>query len=281
MKKKSSSSLIGVLSPWTVLVSVLTLLACGSLPLQILWRCCNAVSDAQWQAFHDITTYANLYLVTVALYTLAAVVDEYVYGTVRHCLRTTFKQHNFSAAYVIGCMVNNLLNAPVAPLLCMYVFHRDVHAHFDLALVLRVSVAYALADLSFYFLHRCMHRHAPAMHLLHHCCLQPTFTSNLVFAPHDFLAEFGVPVGVAMALLLTPLFGQYDPFAFFVASEMMFIHYTVDHDPLWGLAHYRHHTHVSSQYYVYYPGAIRRDALESIRPLLIQHGASVAQSDAM
>jgi len=46
-------------------------------------------------------------------------------------------------------------------------------------------------DILFFCGHVMLHRYFPALHLLHHCSIIPSYASNLMFHPFDLAIEFG------------------------------------------------------------------------------------------
>lgn len=61
---------------------------------------------------------------------------------------------------------------------------------------------------------RFLHRYLPELHKLHHCCIIPSTTTNMMFHPLDLLVEFGGPV---LSAIFINLYILRDPFAMMIA----------------------------------------------------------------
>jgi len=121
----------------------------------------------------------------------------------------------------------------------------------NLEMVAKIATNLALVDVAFYLGHSLMHKVPSIMkiHVLHHCSIEPTWNSNLLFHPMDLLMEFALPV---LCLLLMH-FGVWQDDAILVYSYVAVqFWYAYDHDEMMRLPHSAmHHAYCDSSYAPY------------------------------
>lgn len=133
-----------------------------------------------------------------------------------------------------------------------------------------------VSDVIFRYAHQTLHRSFPEIHLLHHCCTKPSWTTNLFFHPIDFAVELGIPllVGTVLYVFVTP-----DPLAHLCTMVIGMCWYQADHDQWLQLAHYQHHRYSNLMYWAYHhPTPIDRDPLDKVRPMVFRGGTPQAAS---
>jgi sterol desaturase/sphingolipid hydroxylase (fatty acid hydroxylase superfamily) len=59
-------------------------------------------------------------------------------------------------------------------------------------------IGLAITEVVFTIAHRGLHKYFPEIHKLHHCCLYPSFTSNLIFDLCDFAIELYLPLSAVI-----------------------------------------------------------------------------------
>jgi sterol desaturase/sphingolipid hydroxylase (fatty acid hydroxylase superfamily) len=203
--------------------------------------------------------------------------DMWLYGGTAANLKV-MAAVGLSKGYVVYAALTNFLVAMLPPAVFIAVFAPAAAPRFDAALVTRVLVALAATDVAFYAVHKLMHRHLPGLHTLHHACVFPSFTTNLLFDPLDLSLEFAGPLVVSTALLATELVpGMNDPFALVVTFTLIQVLYLGEHDQWVGSQHCAHHTRATTTYWIYpdfhfwkwgSKALAKRDADDKVRALI-------------
>lgn len=120
---------------------------------------------------------------------------------------------------------------------------------FDLSLIISVAIILALGDIFFYTGHKFLHnsKYMAHLHLMHHCCIVPSASTNLLFHPIDFAIEFFGPIGV----MLSWYFITGDNWVLIVSAVIIQVWYAFEHDENIILHHQKHHTDCNSDYPIY------------------------------
>eukprot|EP00571_Detonula_confervacea_P016993 CAMPEP_0172308042 /NCGR_PEP_ID=MMETSP1058-20130122/8760_1 /TAXON_ID=83371 /ORGANISM="Detonula confervacea, Strain CCMP 353" /LENGTH=239 /DNA_ID=CAMNT_0013020375 /DNA_START=177 /DNA_END=897 /DNA_ORIENTATION=+ len=120
----------------------------------------------------------------------------------------------------------------------------------DVWLLCVVFVNLALAEAAFTIGHYLLHSRKSllSLHVMHHCCVHASWTTNVLFHPIDLAIEFSGP---AISLLLMHFIVWRDPFVLMVTFVIFQIWYALDHDESLKTYHYAHHTHNNSLYAIY------------------------------
>jgi hypothetical protein len=123
----------------------------------------------------------------------------------------------------------------------------------DLAMLARFVVVVAASDVLFYYAHgRVLHNHLPSVHLLHHCCIFSSLSSNYIAVPIDAVIEFAAPVATVCGLLGTPFVPlMHDPFGLVVILAYVLAHASWFHDYQLGMDHTLHHKYVGGEYFLF------------------------------
>lgn len=127
-------------------------------------------------------------------------------------------------------------------------FTSDVEVYFSYKLVFNIFLGLLLTEIYFTIAHRWMHRYRPETHKLHHCCLYPSLTSNLVFDELDLWLELTVPMYLVFIVLCKVI---KDSFAGMLAVCIINSWYTISHDEYFKNHHYYHHKYINSKYNAY------------------------------
>jgi hypothetical protein len=93
----------------------------------------------------------------------------------------------FSDLYVATCFAVNACIYWIPIVGPIWLFASPGPLRLDLTLLVR-NVVLVLATIELYFTNsnQYLHRSIPKLHLLHHCCVYPSFTTSLLFHPVDF-----------------------------------------------------------------------------------------------
>ena len=128
---------------------------------------------------------------------------------------------------------------------------KDIEVHYDIKLLMHVVVSLILTEIYFITTHKHMHKFHPDLHRLHHCCLRPSYTTNIFFDKLDLFLEIFVPL--IIAFIYTYAINK-DYFAFSVSNGLITAWYFMDHDEYLRLPHWYHHRYINSHYGAYIKG---------------------------
>ena len=141
----------------------------------------------------------------------------------------------------------------------------SLQEHFSIPTLLTVIALVAVSDWFFYSTHRLLHERFPKVHLLHHCCIYSSLSTNLFFEPLDILLEFMLPI---MFLQFTAVRILGSSWTYILATSVLQTYYTLSHDEWLGWQHTRHHRTTSTGYFIYYPYFSNDPKREQIRKLI-------------
>eukprot|EP00808_Paulinella_micropora_P017284 g15900.t1 len=205
----------------------------------------------------------------LCLYFAAHAIDYLTSDATQENLNTMWAL-GFSGSYVAGCYIFNALTWWVGIKLAVEQLAATSAARCDLPLLLHVAATLATTEVFFFFSHRALHYYAPRLHLLHHCCKRPSYTTNLFFHPLDLAVEFAGPVA-AVVLLNTLVFR--DPWAMVCSFGVVVGWYGADHDEYLQLPHYLHHRSATGCYTIYVRTRLEL-ANDGVKRLLFQKKSS-------
>lgn len=188
----------------------------------------------------------------------------------------------YSDATITSFVLSNLVSSQmIGYLICMFVINdRSVFSWnlfgerlmtspfvFVGAVVFNLFVTEAAFTLSHGWLHT-----IPVLqkfHVLHHCWLEPSYTTNLFFHPVDLILEFSGP---AACLLATHyLLWSQDDLILLTTYIAFQLWYMYDHDDTLNLYHVDHHRRCNSMYTIY--GKIMSDPRQNqLRELMRRKG---------
>ena len=238
---------------------------------------CWVVHHILLKAEHMVTSWRCCGI--IALWFATFIAEMFVYDSFIRNWKSA-RHNGYSAANIVLNIVSMILGAIWVPLLHVcYQGELAVPRIPDVSMVLRVMFAlYAVDNAVVMPVHRFMHQHWPWIHHFHHTVFVSSFSSNLWLNFIDYYLEVGLQMLVNSLWLKTDVFGQFDPFAYTVFIGISFAYYILDHDRLLQLEHYRHHTHLDSNYYAYVQSKQKRDPSELLRHQLVnpEKGARVS-----
>ena len=160
--------------------------------------------------------------------------------------------HGFNLRKVVAYTLWNLSAAIFATDVVFYyiVGVRTISFNeYSILSVVRGVLTALLTDIVFYYAHYALHHLLASLHVMHHCCTDSTGISAFMFQPPDFIIEF-IPVLSVVAFVD---YLHHDPYATAVAFTVLEIWYVLGHDQGWGLAHYKHHQLIATNYCIYFP----------------------------
>ena len=96
--------------------------------------------------------------------------------------------------------------------------------------------------------HRALHAKIPQLHVLHHVCRTPSYTTNFLFDVNDIALEFTGPM---VFCVLSHVLYFHDPFALYMSLVLMSVHNITAHDEWLRAPHWYHHKNVDSVYTLY------------------------------
>jgi hypothetical protein len=128
----------------------------------------------------------------------------------------------------------------------------------------RTVAALACSEVAFIAGHRLLHTNATWMklHVFHHCCTTPSYSTNLLFHPLDLVVEFTGPLLTILVLHYTVW--RQDQLTLLVTYTIFQLWYAYDHDEHLRLYHIRHHATCDSLYaiYIHVKGAPAHNVLQ-------------------
>lgn len=123
------------------------------------------------------------------------------------------------------------------------------HFHWDTAL--KIAINFLQSELLFWLGHQLLHTHSAWMHLhvFHHCCVDSTWNTNLLFHPIDLAIEF---TGPALGILALHRYGwNQDPLVLWISFLGFQLWYAYEHDEHLQFPHAQHHAECNSIYVIY------------------------------
>jgi sterol desaturase/sphingolipid hydroxylase (fatty acid hydroxylase superfamily) len=180
----------------------------------------------------------------------------------------TLEKHGYSKLTVWFTMLFNLLATNTLVGAIYYYAPIDEVSWY---VPLKVFVNLCITEFWFTFAHMCLHYTVwgARIHLMHHCCKQASWSTNLVFHPLDMMLEFSGP---ALSILFMHRYVWDDPATLVVSTVVMHLWYALDHSATLKLPHTKHHAHIDSQYSIYIQKRIPLKIQEVVKKLLkIEH----------
>jgi len=105
------------------------------------------------------------------------------------------------------------------------------------------EVLFATSHMMLHYSPRCS-----SLHIMHHCCLHPSWSTNLIFHPLDLTAEFSGPV---IAVLALHQWVWKDFMTLFLSVLILHLWYALDHSANLGLPHTKHHSQLNTVFTIY------------------------------
>lgn len=161
------------------------------------------------------------------------------------------KQNGLSGSYVAAVSIFNTIyfDATIWYMYREQLKDTTMTVEFNMSLLLNVLLVLAVGDYLFYWSHKLLHstHWGSRIHLMHHCCIYTSSTTNIFFHPLDLTIEFFGPF--ALNYLWYTHTGNV--FQFLLISGIMETWYAQSHDEHWAGHHSNHHLHINSDYPIY------------------------------
>lgn len=179
---------------------------------------------------------------------LSVIADWYLFDYFKKNMRI-LKKHGFSKQTVIKTIAFNLFatNALVG-LIYYYCFQNEMT--FSWYVPLQILFNLSVTEVLFATSHMMLH-YSPtfySLHIMHHCCLHPSWSTNLIFHPLDLTAEFSGPV---IAVLALHQFVWKDFMSLFCSVLILHLWYALDHSANMKLPHTKHHSQLNTIFTIY------------------------------
>ncbi|KDO17744.1 hypothetical protein SPRG_16843 [Saprolegnia parasitica CBS 223.65] len=116
-------------------------------------------------------------------------------------------------------------------------------------IVAAIAINLALTEGLFFAAHKLLHELWPHVHVMHHCCLHSSHSTNVIFHPIDLAFEFGGPGAVVLAM---HIFVWEQNLTVLLATYLIVqTYYAIDHSEWLQTYHYKHHAQLNAVYTIY------------------------------
>ena len=178
---------------------------------------------------------------------LSVILDYYLFPHFKNNL-ITLKQHGYGVGMVWFTMLFNLFasSALVGIIYAYCVLDEQPSTWVPLKIIVNMIVGEFFFTSSHMWLH--YSKTGSRLHLMHHCCKQASWSTNLIFHPIDIVVEFSGPVLSAVAL---HFFVWKDDWTLFITIGILHLWYALDHSALLKLPHIDHHTYCDTMFSIY------------------------------
>ena len=178
-------------------------------------------------------------------------------------------QHGWRDWQVWSIMLFNLCvtNALVG---FIYAYCQEDLAPFSVKTIWQVLVNMAMTEVLFTSAHALLHytKWGSKIHEMHHCCIDPSWSTNLMFHPVDLAAEFSGPV---ISLILMHMFVWRDTATLFASTLILHLWYAADHSANLKLPHTKHHSQLNTVFTIYLKQRCRCPRKDKVRAIIKQN----------
>jgi len=175
----------------------------------------------------------------------------------QNCQR--LRKAGYSDAVILFCMEFNrigsqLLSYGIIVYLCdydeIYTLDHWWRNFFSLPVLAKIATNLLISEVLFCLGHSSMHNNPTLMklHVLHHCSVQSTWNTNILFHPLDLAIEFAGP---ATGVLAMHFWVWKDPAVLLYTYVIFQLWYAYDHEEFLQLYHTQHHMNCDSLYVIY------------------------------
>ena len=160
---------------------------------------------------------------------------------------TNLRKNGFTATYVVGIMVFNALVVNI--LVGIILYNVDI-SEANVDAIWKLFINLALTEILFCGAHSILHctKCGARTHLMHHLCIESSWSTNIIFNPLDIVAEFLPPLTI---LLTMHYFVWKDGFTMYLSQLVMHIWYFFGHSATLKLPHFYHHAKCNQMYSIY------------------------------
>ena len=157
------------------------------------------------------------------------------------------EKNGFKKFYVWMIMLLNLILTNIlVGLIYYYVEFNSLKWYTSIQVLINMIITEVIFTLSHMLLH---YSYVGAkLHLMHHCCKQASWSTNLIFHPLDMAAEFSGPV---LSVLLMHHYVWQNNATLILTVLIVHLWYALDHSATLNLPHTKHHTHINTLFTIY------------------------------
>lgn len=177
---------------------------------------------------------------------VSAIVDYICFPHLKHNF-ILLERNGFNQSYVWKIMLINLLltNALVG-VIYYYVSFDSFYWYTPVYVCINMVITELLFTCSHMLLHYTTV--GASLHVMHHCCKQASWSTNLIFHPVDMAIEFSGPV---LSVICMHIYIWQHNTTFLLTVLLVHVWYALDHSALLKLPHTKHHSHVNTLYTIY------------------------------
>lgn len=161
----------------------------------------------------------------------------------------TLKEHGWKPWQVWSIMLFNLCvtNALVG---AIYAYCQTTKMEFTSKTALQLLINMSMTEILFTSAHAMLHytKYGSKIHEMHHCCIDASWSTNLVFHPLDMTAEFSGPV---ISIILMHIFVWQNTATLFSSALVLHLWYALDHSANLKLPHTKHHSQLNTVFTIY------------------------------
>ena len=206
----------------------------------------------------------GLAIVTTLGY-VSTIVDYFYFPYLKENFKT-LEKCGFQRSYVWSIMFLNLV---LTNFLVAAIYHECELDGFQWYVPLQIIVNMALTELLFTSAHMMLHYtlRGAKIHLMHHCCKQASWSTNLIFNPFDMAIEFSGPV---LGILAMHFYVWKNENTMILSTLLLHLWYALDHSATLKLPHTKHHAHVNTMFTIYLKRHFTFKKPELVKKLLKQ-----------
>lgn len=209
--------------------------------------------------------YGWIYILSMGF--LSVVLDYYLFPYMKNNL-VTLKQHGYSEVIVWCTIAFNLVASEALVGLIYYYSGPGLDGTASIWVPLKIIVNMTVGELFFTSAHMWLHytEMGSRLHLMHHCCKDSSWSTNLIFHPIDVAIEFSGPILSALAM---HFFVWNDDTTLFITIGVLHLWYALGHSALLHLPHVDHHTYCDTMFSIYIKKYITLKRPELVKKLFI------------
>lgn len=195
----------------------------------------------------------------------SSVMDWHLFPHFKKNMRRLNKR-GWSSLHVWSVMCLNLcmINAVIGHI---YMHCQSTNMVLDKKTILQFVINMSIAEVLFTSAHALLHytECGSKLHHMHHCCVDASWSTNLIFHPIDMLIEFTTPLlsVVAMHSLLWK-----NKSSLFLSTLLIHIWYAADHSANLKLPHTIHHSQFNTVFTIYIKKRCRCPRRDKVRALV-------------
>lgn len=209
---------------------------------------------------------------------LIVMIDWYAFP---HCKKNmaTLKEQGWSTSWQVWLIMffNLIASNGLVGLIYDHCLSSTQHQYtFTIRTIWQVITNMAITEIFFTSAHTWLHctEVGSKLHHMHHCCTEPSWSTNLIFHPLDLVVEFSGPV---TSIILMHVFVWQNTDTLLTSTLVLHLWYALDHSANLKLPHTKHHTYFNSVYSIYvnwkFGSYSKRD---KVRACMMKHKSSIS-----